>query len=466
MMRLRMLTLALGASLSSGCATLIPDYFRPASPAPDEFPQAEVVAGKELAYTIPWREYFTDPRLREVIAQALENNRDLRVAALNIERARAQYRIQRADLFPSISADASETAQRLPEDLTNTGRGETERQYSATLGFSAWELDFFGRIRSLNEQAIEQYLATEEARRSLQITLIGDIAQAWMTLAADRERLALAQRTYETRVQSHALTLRSFEHGTVSALDVHQSETLLETARADQARLQSVVNMDKNALALLVGAPLREEWLPATMEETAAAVERLKAGVPSEVLLQRPDVLQAEHQLRGANANIGAARAAFFPRISLTTSGGTASGSLDNLFADGSASWTFIPQIRLPIFEAGRLRASLDVAELQRDINIATYEKTIQTAFREVADALAERATVDEQLDARRRLVEASRASLRLSEARYREGLDNYLSYLDSQRNLYTAETQLIDTRLIEAINRIMLYRVLGGGAQ
>lgn len=465
MMRLRMFSLMLGASFASGCATLAPDHVRPAPPVQPAFPQADVMAGEVLASTIPWRDYFTDPRLRAVIAQALANNRDLRVAALNIEKARAQYRIQRADLFPAISADASQSVQRLPGDLSRTGEADTQRQYSATLGFAAWELDFFGRIRSLSEQAVEQYLATEEARRSAQISLIGELAQAWMTLAADRERLALAKSTYETRMQSHALIRRSFEIGVVSALDLRQSETLLESARADRARLQSVVNMDKNAIALLVGAPLREEWLPETIGESATGVARLKAGLPSEVLLQRPDVLQAEHMLRAANANIGAARAAFFPRISLTASGGTASSSLDDLFGGGTGVWTFMPQIRLPIFEAGRLQASLDVAELQRDINIASYEKAIQTAFREVADALAQRATLGEQINARQRLVESSRDSLRLAKARYRQGLDNYLTLLDAQRSLYTAESQLIDTRLADAFNRVVLYKVLGGGS-
>lgn len=466
MMRLRILSLALGAGLASGCATLAPEHERPAPPVPEAFPQAGALPEGQLAETIPWRDYFTDPRLREVIAQALENNRDLRVAALNIEKARAQYRIQRADLFPAVGADGSQTVQRLPGDLTTTGEPMTQRQYSATLGFAAWELDFFGRIRSLNAQAMEQYLATEQARRSVQISLIAEVAQVWMMLAADRERLALAQRTYETRAQSHELTRRSFELGAVSALDLRQSETLLEGARADRARFQAVVNQDENALALLVGAPLRAEWLPESLGESAAAVAGLKAGVPSEVLVRRPDVLQAEHELRAANASIGAARAAFFPSIALTAAGGTASSSLDGLFASGSGTWTFMPQVRLPIFEAGRLRASLDVAELQRDIGIARYEKAIQTAFREVADALAERATLGEQLDARRRLVEASRDSFRLSEARYTAGVDSYLGLLDAQRSLYAAESLLIDARLSEAVNRVVLYKVLGGGVR
>ncbi|MFZ5465636.1 MAG: TolC family protein, partial [Pseudomonadota bacterium] len=267
MMRLRILSLALGAGLAGGCATLAPEHERPAPSVPDAFPQAGALPEGQPAATIPWRDYFTDPRLREVIAQALENNRDLRVAAFNIEKARAQYRIRSADRFPAVGADGSQTVQRLPGDLTTTGETMTQRQYSATLGFAAWELDFFGRIRNLSEQSVEQYLATEEARRSLRISLIAEVAQAWMTLAADRERLALARSTYETREKSYDLTRRSFELGAVSALDLRQSETLL------------------------AGVPLRAEWLPETLGEPTAAVAEMTAGVPSEVLARRPDIL-------------------------------------------------------------------------------------------------------------------------------------------------------------------------------
>ncbi|MEW6765733.1 MAG: AdeC/AdeK/OprM family multidrug efflux complex outer membrane factor [Pseudomonadota bacterium] len=465
MMQLRILGLVLGVGLASGCASLAPDYQRPEAPVPTVFPQAGLAVEGKLAENIPWRDYFADERLRAVIARALDNNRDLRVAVLNIEKARAQYRIQRADLFPAIGAGGSQTAQRLPADLTTSGDPMTQRQYSATIGFAAWELDFFGRIRSLNTQAMEQYLATEEARRSAQISLVAEVAQAWLTLAADRERLALAQRTYETRAKSHELTRHSFEVGTVSSLDLRQSETLMEAARADRARYRAVVAQDENALALLVGAPLRAEWQPDRLADTTTAVAELPAGVPSGVLVRRPDILQTEHALRALNANIGAARAAFFPSIALTASGGTASGSLDKLFGDGSGTWTFMPQIRLPIFEAGRLQANLEVAEVQREIGVALYQKAIQTAFREVADALADQATLDERLDARRKLVEAAADSFRLSEARYKAGVDSYLGLMDAQRSLYGAELQLIDVRLAESVNRVVLYKVLGGGA-
>ena len=463
---LRTLTVALATALASACS-LIPDYQRPAAPVPASFPDAtQAAAATPAADTIAWRDYFADERLREVIALALSNNRDLRVAALNIERARAQYRIQRADLFPAIGASGSQTAQRLPGDLNSSGEADVVRQYSATIGFAAYELDFFGRIRSLNAQALEIYLGTEEARRSAQISLVAEAASAWLILAADRERLALARSTYETRQKSYDLTRRSFEAGAVSALDLHQSQTLLESARADVARYRTFVAQDENALALVAGAPVPAELLPATLTDSVSALAELPAGVPSDVLARRPDILQAERALRAANASIGAARAAFFPSISLTAAAGTASSTLGGLFDGGSGTWSFMPQIRIPIFEAGRLQASLDVAEVQRDINVAQYEKAIQSAFREVADALAEHATLAEQLDARRRLVEATAAGFRLSEARYKGGVDSYLGLLDAQRTLYGAELDLIGVRLSEAVNRVALYKVLGGGWQ
>ena len=465
MNRLRIPTIALAAMLAGGCS-LIPEYQRPAPPVPAAFPNAPASASSAApqADTLAWRDYFADARLRQLIELALTSNRDLRVAALNIEKARAQYGIQRAALFPAIGATGAESAQRLPGDLSVTGEPRISRQFSATLGFSAYELDFFGRVRSLNEQALEQYLATEEARRSAQIALVAEVANTWLTLAADRERLALARSTYGTRQKSYDLTRRSFDAGAVSALDLRQAETLLEGARADVARYTALVAQDGNALALVVGAPLPEETLPEKLTDALTTVAELPAGVPSEVLVRRPDILQAERALRAANASIGAARAAFFPSITLTAAAGTASASLDGLFQGGSGTWSFLPQIRIPIFEGGRLQASLDAAEIQRDINVAQYEKAIQSAFREVADGLAVRATVTEQLDARRKLVAATAETYRLSDARYRAGVDSYLGLLDAQRALYGAELDLIGVRLSEASSRVALYKALGGG--
>lgn len=459
--------LVIGALLS-GCASLAPDYQRPASPVPEVFPQAiyptQAAADAKLAGDIPWRDYFTEPRLREVIAQALDNNRDLRVAALNIAKARAQYQIQRADAYPSIAANASYSAQRLPGDLSGFGQATTSRQYGIDVGTTSWELDFFGRIRSLSDEAMQQYLATEAAQRSTQISLIAEVAQAWLDLAADRERLALSTSTFETRAKSRELIRRTVEIGTATLLDLRQAETLLESARADRARDLTQVARDENTLTLLVGAPVRAEQLPAALGERGIGAVDLTPGLPSEVLLRRPDIVQAEHTLRGANANIGAARAAFFPSITLTATAGTASSALDGMFGNGAGISTLMPQIRIPIFEAGRLQASLDVAEIQRDINVAQYEKAIQTAFREVADALADKATLNERLDAGRKLVQAAADSQRLSEARYNSGIDDYLVLLDAQRTLFSAQRQLIDERQAEAVNRVVLYKVLGGG--
>ncbi|NMG30384.1 AdeC/AdeK/OprM family multidrug efflux complex outer membrane factor [Aromatoleum evansii] len=464
MTELRTLVVAVAAAFMGACS-LIPAYERPAAPVPAAFPDAP--AGTASASEAPaWRDYFADPRLRELVELALANNRDLRIAALNIERARVQYGIQRAELFPSISANGSQTAQRLPADLSRTGEAGTSRQYSATVGFSAYELDLFGRIRSLNEQALEQFLGTEEARRSAQISLVAEVADAWLRLAADRERQTLANNTLVTRQKSYELTKRSFDVGATSALDLRQAQTLLEGARADAARYAALVAQDRNALALVVGTDVPSALLPQGFEESITSVAELPAGVPSEVLTRRPDILQTERQLRAANASIGAARAAFFPRITLTAAAGTASSTLDGLFEAGSGTWSFVPQISLPIFEAGRLSANLEATKVQREIALAQYEKAIQSAFREVADALADRATLAEQLDARRKLVEASEASFKLSEARYKAGVDSYFGLLDGQRSLYAAELDLIAVRQSDAANRIALYKALGGGWQ
>lgn len=454
-------TLGLGA-----CATLAPDYQRPAAPVPAAWATAAGADDTAAAADIAWREFFADERLRRVVELALEHNRDLRVAALNIELARAQYRIQRADQFPSLGLTASQNGQRVPGDLNSTGESMISRQYGVSVGIVAWELDFFGRVRSLRDAALEQYLASEEALRSARIALVAETATAWLQLAADRERLELAQRTLETRRKAFELTQRSFEAGAVSALDLRQTEGEMERARADVAAFSAGVARAENALALLAGNSLSSDLLPTRLDAAAARLAELPAGLPAEVLANRPDILAAEHRLRAANANIGAARAAFFPRITLTASTGTASAELGGLFESGSRAWSFMPQLTLPIFEARRLAASLDVAEVRLDIAVAEYERGIQGAFREVADALAERSALGEQVDARQRLLAAASESHRLSEARYQAGVDSFLVLLDAQRTLYGAEQELIGARLAEAVNRVAVYKVLGGGWQ
>ncbi|AUM01213.1 AdeC/AdeK/OprM family multidrug efflux complex outer membrane factor [Pseudothauera hydrothermalis] len=464
MNRHHLLALALATFGLSACATLAPDYQRPAAPVPAAW--AEAATGERAAADIAWREYFADERLRRVIELALEHNRDLRVAALNIELARAQYRIQRADQFPALGVTASQNAQRVPGELNSSGQSMVSRQYGVSAGIAAWEIDFFGRVRSLRDAALEQYLASEAAHRSARIALVAETATAWLQLAADRERLELARRTLAARRTTVELTQASFEAGAASALELRQTQAEMERARADVADYSASVARAANALALLVGDSLPEALLPASFQLTLTEVATLPAGLPAEVLIRRPDILAAEHRLRAANANIGAARAAFFPRITLTASAGTASAELDGLFDSGSRAWNFLPQLSLPIFEGGRLAANLDVAEVRRDIAVAEYERAIQSAFREVADALAERASLGEAVDAAQRLVAAAQESHRLSAARRQAGVDSLLVLLDAQRTLYAAEQTLIATRLAEAANRVTLYKVLGGGWQ
>jgi len=388
------------------------------------------------------------------------------VAALNIERARAQYRIQRADLYPAVGASGGQSAQRLPADLSPTGDATVNRQYSATLGVSAWEIDFFGRIGALKEQALAQFLATEEARKSAQISLVAAVASGWLTLMADEELLDISRRTLETREESVKLTRLRLEHGVSSELDSHQAESLAQAARATYAQQQRQRLLDENALALLLGQPLPDDIrasLPSMRLADAAPMQPLPAGLPSDLLQRRPDIRQAEQLLIGANANIGAARAAFFPRISLTAQFGSVSDELSGLFKSGSWAFSLAPQLALPIFDAGRNQAGLESARAGREIAVAQYEKSIQTAFREVSDALAGQATLQQQIDAQRAQTQADAKRLDLSDLRYRNGVASYLDLLDAQRSLYAAQQAQIALQLAEQVNRVTLYKVLGG---
>jgi multidrug efflux system outer membrane protein len=473
MIRMKRITITLcipfGAFCLSGCSTMAPKYTRPAAPVTAAWPsgpayQAEVAtqSQKQLA-DIHWREFFVDPQLQKVIELALANNRDLRVAALTIEKTRAMYQIQRAALFPQIDASAAGSAQRVPADLSTTGQAAIARQFSAGLGVSAYELDFFGRVRSLKDQALEQFLTTEQARSVVQISLVAEVANSWLTLAANRERLQLAKDTLESQQASYTLIRHRFEAGASSQLDLRQAQTRVDSARVDIALFTAQLAQSENALNLLVGKPVPPELLP-TKLGSVTALKGLTPGLPSDVLLRRPDILLAEHSLKGANANIGAARAAFFPRITLSSSIGTASAKLTDLFQSGSAVWSFVPQISVPLFDAGSNQANLDVAKADRDIAVAQYEKAIQTAFREVADTLASRGTLGDQLEAQESLTEATADSYRLSEARYTRGVDSYLVVLDSQRSTYSAKQNLINVRLDRLANLVTFYKVLGGG--
>ena len=457
------LALAVAAGIVlGGCRTLAPGYARPAAVVADTFPDAGASSGRAAADT-PWREFFGDERLQALIVMALERNRDLRAAVLNIERARALYRIQRSDLFPSIDAEARASVQRVPRGVSGAPVSDTVEQYSASV-VAGYELDVFGRVRSLNAQALETFLATEQTRRSVHISLISEVAQAYATLAADRELLQLAQSTLESQRAAYELTRERFNAGIADALALRQAQTSVETARGDVARYTTFLAQDRNALVFVVGAPVSDALLPDGPIEQIGLLNDLPAGLPSEVLQQRPDIRAAEHELRAAFANIGAARAQLFPTIRLTASGGTASGALSALFAAGSGAWSVVPQVTMPIFNAGRNRATVRVAEVDRDLAVTAYERAVEVAFREVADALASRSTIDERLDAQQSLVEATAESYRLSDARFRGGVDSYLAVLDSQRSLYAAQQDLITVRLARASNLVTLYRTLGGG--
>lgn len=409
---------------------------------------------------VGWREFFSDPELEQLIDLALENNRDLRVAVLNVERARALYRIQRADRLPSLDATAT---------MSRTGgnnafvQGQT---YRAELGVAAYELDLFGRVRNLTQAQLRTYLAQEEAARSAQLSLVAEVANAWLTLQADRELQRIAEAALANREEELALTEKRFELGAASRLEENQAKIELETARADLWQFTGQVAQDINALRLLTGTPLQQEPLSGPVAMQVSGLDVLPPAMPSEVLLRRPDVKQAEFTLQAANANIGAARAAFFPSITLTGSVGTASNELSDLFASGTDMWSFIPQVNLPIFQGGRLRGNLDASTAERDIALAEYERSIQAAFREVADALAFSRTLAGQSAAREALLEAAENADELSRRRYEAGSDSYLVRLDSQRTLYSAQQALVSTLLAQQANRVNLYKVLGGGWQ
>jgi outer membrane protein, multidrug efflux system len=455
----------------AGC-TMAPKYTRPKAPVPVEWPGG--AAGPEIrtatnapeASKLRWQEFFSDEKLQKVIGLALTNNRDLRLAALNVERARAMYGIQRAELLPTVNATGSGGKQSLPADLSGATppKRVTVEQYGVNLGVASWEIDFFGYVRSLKNEALENYLATEQARRSAQILLISSVAGAYLALAADQENLALSQTTLAAQQESYNLVKRRYDLGLTTELDLYRAQTPLEVARREVARFQQVVAQDGNALNLLAGSPVPGELLPAELGRINPPRE-IASGLSSEVLLRRPDVLQAENLLKAANADIGAARAAFFPRISLTAAIGTASTDLSGLFKAGSGTWSYAPQIVMPIFDA-RTWSAHKAANVQRKIAVAQYEKAIQSAFREVADALAVRAAVDQQAAAQASLVNASAETYRLSRSRYDKGIDSYLSVLDAQRSLFAAQQGLVYIRLAKLANQVQLYAVLGGGWQ
>ncbi len=463
----RTLIALLCAAALAGC-TLDPTYQRPAAPvdstwsatpAPAQPKAAQTTAAAPLAADLGWRDFFKDPRLQKLIELALANNRDMRVAALNVAEYEAQYRIARANIGPTISASGSVTRERVE------GSTSAYSSSSASVGLTSWEIDFFGRLRSLKRQALEQYLATDAARTSTQISLIATVATDYLQLLSDEASLQIAQNTVDADQHTYDLTVSMMKMGSASLQDVRQAESSLASARSSLASYTRAVAQDRNNLVAEIGAPLPDDLpqCPSLMESENTFAD-IGEGVPSDLLTRRPDIVEAEHTLKAANANIGAARAAFLPKIELTASAGTTSGSLSNLFKAGTGAWTFAPSISVPIFDFGYNRAKLDVAKVEKDIDIANYEKAIQTAFKEVSNALAGRTTYVTQVIADRDYVNSAQQYYDLAQARYHSGTDSFLTLLDAQRTLYTAQQQLVTDMLAKQSNLITLYKVLGGG--
>ena len=448
-------------TLLTGCS-MAPEYVQPKMPVPAQLPVSQVNAAvtAQAISEIGWASFYTDPVLKKVIAEALANNRDLKTAALNVETFQAQYRIQRSQLFPSIGADQSWTKQR----AYSGGFYGTGQMHSIAVGITSYELDFFGRVRNLNEEALEQYLAQVETHRAAFIALVAETARAWLGLLADRELLAISQDTMNNQNQSFSLVQQRFEGGIANSMELAQARTMVEQVRGSLAQYQLQIEQDRNALNLLAGTVLPEPLASGQRLEDHDLTLPLPANLPSTVLLQRPDIQAAEHALKAANANIGAARAAFFPRISLTSSAGYMAPDIGNLFHSKTGVWAFTPSISVPIFTGGRLQAQLDVAELRKEAAIVNYEKAIQGAFREVADALAAQKWLAERVAAQKAAVAASQKYYDLAVFRYKEGIDSFLTQLDAQRNLFAARQSYVTLRLAQQNNQVNLFKALGGG--
>lgn len=460
----RLLWAAVSAAVLSACS-MIPSYERPAAPVAAQFPAMSglgVASTSTPAADIQWQSFFTDAKLKQLLEAALKNNRDLRIAVLNIEQARAQFQIRRADQFPTIGAALTGSRQ---ASGSGSNSSSSASVYSAGLAVTAYELDFFGRVASLKEAALAQYLATEEGRKTAQISLIASVATTYLALLADDELLLITQQTLDTRRATFKLAKLRFDNGVSSELDVRSAESLLEAANTALAQQTRQRALSSNALTLLVGQSLDGDLtLGSSTALDATAFQDVPAGLPSDLLVRRPDIRQAEQLLIGANANIGAARAAFFPRISLTASAGSASSRLSDLFQSGSWGWTLAPQLLLPIFDAGRNSAGLASSKAAERIAVAEYEKAIQTAFKEVSDALAGLATFAEQLRAAQAQANAEAVRLRLADLRYQNGVASQLDQLDAQRSLFAARQAVVQTRLAQLQSQVTLYKVLGGG--
>lgn len=464
-MRKQLFTTAFMTLLVLNGCTLMPEHTRPVSPIPETLPVTNPAteAAAPTVAELAWDTFIVDPGLRQVVQLALENNRDLRIAALNIEKVQALYRIQRSELYPGLTATGTGEKERVPANLSATGTPYTSELYTAGVGIASWELDLFGRIRSLKAQARQQYLATEHARSGMQVSLIAGVTGSYLALAADRESLALAEKSLQAQQEQYELIRQSHELGIASRLDMLQASSQVDAARITVSNFRALTETDRNALDLLVGTTVPRELLPKELT-TIAPFADIQPGTSSDVLLNRPDIRMAENQLIAANANIGAARAAFFPRISLTAFAGSVSSDLDDLLGSDNKSWSFAPQVALPIFDMGARRANLDAAHVDHDIMVARYEQAIQQAFRETSDALTMGTHLKEQLAAQQSLTETLAQTYALSDARYKQGIDSYLPVLIAQRTHVAAQTGLVQLKLARMANQVELYKVLGGG--
>lgn len=465
-------------SMTTACVNLAPQYERPSAPIaanydlPDYYKTSISSDNNVLetqATAPPILTIFLDKRLQGLINLALENNRDLRTATLNIAKARAQYGVQDAATFPTINAEGIANTSRMPADLSTTGRSQINRQYSISLGTTAYEVDFFGRVKNLKSQALEQFYATEEARQTVLISLVAEVTNTWFNWYADTDSLTVSQNLLNSQRETLSLIQKRFDIGDITALTLHQQEVAVANAQADVERLISQTAKDRNALTLLLGTLVPEESSPTILGKAITLYDgkmltTIPVGLPSDLMLRRPDILESEHRLKAANANIGVARAAFYPSISLTANAGLSSTALSGLFKSGSGAWAFAPQINLPIFDGGANKANLKIAETERDIALSSYEKSIQTAFREVSDALVERASIGKQLEVQNALLEASGKTFELTKARYDNGIDSWLDVLNAQRSYTSAHTELINLYAQQLKNSITLYKVLGGG--
>jgi multidrug efflux system outer membrane protein len=488
----RLSALLLAGTMLAGCS-LIPDYERPAEPVAAAYPQGPAYRAEDktppavTADALGWRDFFADPALQQLIGIALQNNRDLRVATLNIQSAQAQYRSQFANLFPQIAATGAGEFEEIPgssalafggggggastggaassaSQIPTGSKAVNFRFFNAGIGFTNYELDLFGKIRSQSDQAFEQYLGQEETRRSAQISLVAEVAGGYFAVLADRELVHLTEETLKSETASYDLAKLQLNGGTATALAARQAETAVDTARASLIQYTRQEAQDENALVLLLGQPIPADLPTGKGLDGQGLVADLPVGLPSDLLERRPDIVAAEHDLVAANANIGAARAAFFPSIALTASEGVSSTNLSHLFTGAAETWSFAPQLTVPIFTAGQNEANLDLAKAQKSIQVAQYEKAIQTAFREVADALAAHGTYGSQVKAQEDLVAATQDSLNLSQMRFKAGVDSYLPVLDAERSLYGAQQSLLTLKQAQLTQQATLYKALGGG--